>query len=103
MSGFLRQEWRQLRQFLQDYGRETVIVAFGTLFIVLHKYNPIYNEWVHDLLYNGVFPILAILVVLRKNPLDFGLRWGNPRVWGLTWGSSADRGGYPSLRLSMNH
>ncbi|MFH1032806.1 MAG: CPBP family intramembrane glutamic endopeptidase [Chloroflexota bacterium] len=45
------------------------------------RYYPICNEWFSSLLYYVVLPILVILL-LRKNPLDFGLRFGNVKAWG---------------------
>jgi len=32
--------------------------------------------------YYIIFPAFTILVILRKNPLDFGLRLGNYKLWG---------------------
>ena len=34
------------------------------------------------LIYYFIFPILTILIILRKNPWDFGLRIGNIKLWG---------------------
>jgi len=81
MSHFLKEELAAFWQLLKSYSKETIIVAFGTLFIVLNIYQPIHNETLSIFLYYAVFPILVILIILRKNPLDFGLRWGSPRVW----------------------
>jgi membrane protease YdiL (CAAX protease family) len=81
MIHFLKKEFACFGQFLKSNGNEIIIVIFGTLFIVLNEYNPISSEWVSVFLYYTVFPILVILIILRKNPLDFGLRWGSPRLW----------------------
>jgi membrane protease YdiL (CAAX protease family) len=81
MIRFFRDELSHFQQFLKSYGNESIIVIFGTLFIVLNEYRPISNEWGSIFLYYAVFPILVILIILRKNPLDFGLRWGSPRLW----------------------
>jgi len=35
------------------------------------------------LIYYAFLPILVIVIILRKNPLDFGLKLGNPRIWDL--------------------
>jgi membrane protease YdiL (CAAX protease family) len=82
MMHFLKEEPGAISQFLKRNGSETIIIVAATLFLVLHEYRPIVNEWLSIFLYYGIFPILVILIALRKNPLDFGLRWGNPRVWG---------------------
>jgi membrane protease YdiL (CAAX protease family) len=79
----LKEELGGIWQFLKRNAKETVIIAFATLFLVLHEYHPIQNEWLSLFLYYGVFPILVIIIILRKNPLDFGLRWGQPKIWGI--------------------
>ncbi len=81
MFNYIKEEMYHFRQFFKSHGNEIIVVIFGTLFIVLHEYRPISNEWVSVFLYYAVFPIGVILIILRKNPLDFGLRWGSPRVW----------------------
>ncbi len=81
MIRLFKEELGGIKEFFKRNGREIVIVVFATLFFVLHKYRPIQNEWLSVFLYYGVFPILTIIIILRKNPLDFGLRWGNPRIW----------------------
>jgi membrane protease YdiL (CAAX protease family) len=78
----IKEEFGALGQFLKSNGREIIVVVFATLFITLDKYHQIGSEWVSTLLYYGVFTLLVIIIVLRKNPLDFGLRWGSPKVWG---------------------
>jgi membrane protease YdiL (CAAX protease family) len=83
MIRLFKEELGGIWQFLKKNGSEIVIVAAATLFIVLHEYHPIQNEWLSVFLYYGVFPILVIIIVLRKNPLDFGLRWGSPKIWWL--------------------
>jgi membrane protease YdiL (CAAX protease family) len=82
MIRFLKEELDGIGQFLKRNGSETIIIVSSTLFISLDQYNPIGNEWTSSFLYYALFPILVILIIIRKNPLDFGLRWGNPRVWG---------------------
>jgi uncharacterized protein len=82
MIHFLKEEYEAICQFLKSNGREAVIIVSATLFITLDRYHPILNEWLSTFLYYAVFPILVILVGLRKNPLDFGLRLGRLRLWG---------------------
>ena len=81
MNNYIKEESAALWQFLKNYGKEIIVVAFGTLFIILEAYYPIQNDTLSSFLYYGLFPILVILIILRKNPLDFGLRWGSPRTW----------------------
>jgi uncharacterized protein len=82
MLNFLGQEFIALWQFLKRNANETVVIVAATLFLCLDKYHPIGSVWKSSLLYYGVFPLLVILIILRKNPLKFGLGRGNPRVWG---------------------
>lgn len=82
MANFLKTELTGIWQFLQRNANETIIVSTAVLFITLDRYHPIGPAWLSSFLYYGVFPLLVIMVILRKNPLDFGLRWGNARMWG---------------------
>jgi len=82
MIEFLKTELGGIWQFLKRNGREVIIIASAMLFISLDHYHPLGPAWLSTFFYYGVFPLLVILIVLRKNPLDFGLRWGVPRVWG---------------------
>lgn len=82
MIRLLKEEPGVLGQFLKKNARETIIIVTAALFLILDKYHPIGKEWVSTFLYCGLCPLLVILVALRKNPMDFGLRWGSPRIWG---------------------
>ena len=79
---FLKEELDGLFRFLKRNGSETTIIVSATLFLTLEKYHPIWNEWFSNFVYYAVFPVLIILI-MRKNPLDFGIRLGSPRIWGL--------------------
>lgn len=81
MINFLKEELGALGQFCKSNGKEVIIVTFSILFICLNEYNPIGNDTLSTFLYYAVFPLLVILIILRKNPLDYGLKWGSPRVW----------------------
>jgi uncharacterized protein len=59
-----------------------VVICFALLFLTFNYYYPVWNSWFSSLLFFFILPILVIVVVLRKNPLDFGLRWGDIRLWG---------------------
>jgi membrane protease YdiL (CAAX protease family) len=82
MVDFVKEELSSFGRFLKKYGNETIIIFFATLFLTLDKYQPIGNDGVSTFFYYAVFPVLVIVFVLRKNPLDFGLRRGSPRIWG---------------------
>lgn len=82
MIHFLKEELSGIYQFLKRYGSEAIIIVSATLFITLNQYHPIRNAWLSSFIYFAACPILVILIILRKNPLDFGLRLGSPRIWG---------------------
>jgi len=66
--------------FVRSYN-EIIVISFSTLFIILHHHHGIENFWLSSFIYFGVFPVLTILIFLRKNPLNFGLGIGDYRVW----------------------
>jgi membrane protease YdiL (CAAX protease family) len=76
-----QQELRAIGSFFRRNYREIVIICSATLFLTLAGYHPIGPSWLSSLIYFAVLPILTI-VALRRNPLDFGLRLGNFKVWG---------------------
>jgi len=82
LLNFLRDELKGISIFLRGNGREAVVISSAILFIVLDRYHPVWNDPASHLLYYIALPILVIIVLLRKNPLDFGLRPGNVKVWG---------------------
>jgi membrane protease YdiL (CAAX protease family) len=82
MIAFLKEEMAGISRFINGNGNEALIMALATLFITLDHYHPLGKEWQSTFLYYAVFPVLAALLVLRKNPLEFGLRAGSPRIWG---------------------
>jgi uncharacterized protein len=82
MMHFFKEELDNIYQFLTRNSNEIIVIVSATLFFILNRYHPIQNEWLSSLIYFAVLPILVILLVLRKNPLDFGLRPGNVRIWG---------------------
>jgi membrane protease YdiL (CAAX protease family) len=81
MIRLFKEEFSALGQFLKRNGNETIILVSAILFITLDRYHPIGSTWFSTFFYFGFLPLLVIIIFLRKNPLDFGLRWGNPRVW----------------------
>jgi hypothetical protein len=66
MTRFLKEEFTGLGQFLKNYATETVIMFSAALFISLDHYHVIKNGDFSTFLFYAVFPILVILIVLRK-------------------------------------
>jgi membrane protease YdiL (CAAX protease family) len=83
MLKLVKVELKELYAFLRRHGRETIVVCIASLCLALHEYHPIRPDWASSLLYYVILPTLSIVLLLRKNPLDFGLRLGNWRLWGV--------------------
>jgi len=81
MADSFHSDLKNLKGFFTGYFPEIADVSFATLFMILHEYRPIGNFWVSSLAYFAICPLAVILIVLRKNPMDFGLRIGNVRLW----------------------
>jgi membrane protease YdiL (CAAX protease family) len=82
VTKLFKKELREIASFFRRNYREIVIIGLAVLFLTLAGYRPIGSPWVSSLIYFAVLPIITITVILRKNPLDFGLRLGNFKVWG---------------------
>lgn len=82
MTNIFKTELDGIIQFLKRNGNEIIVVFSATLFLTLDKYHSIANEWLSTFIYYAVLPLLVIVIILRKNPLDFGLRPGSPKIWG---------------------
>ena len=81
MASIFRIELNEIHAFLKGNYAQIVVICLATLFMLLDRYHPVTPEWLGSLIYFLVLPILVIIVLLRKNPLDFGLRMGNWRLW----------------------
>lgn len=81
MHNVITKELEKLSVFLSDNYRETAVIILAALFFILHKYHPLEPSWSGALLYFFLLPVLSIIVVLRRNPLDFGLGIGKFRAW----------------------
>lgn len=79
----LKEELAEIGRSLKRNSSETIIIASAVLFLCMERYHPIEPDWLGTFIYCAVCPIAVIFIILRKNPLDFGLRLGNPRIWGL--------------------
>jgi len=83
MLRLLKEEFAGIAQFLKRNSSETIIIVSAILFLTLDRYHPLQPEWLSTFIYCAVCPMLVILIILQKNPLDFGLRLGVPHIWGL--------------------
>jgi membrane protease YdiL (CAAX protease family) len=76
-------ELRQITSFCANNYKEIVVIVLATLFLTMAGYHPIGQPWISSLIYFVALPVLTIFAILRRNPLDFGLRPGNVRIWSL--------------------
>ncbi|MCJ7515430.1 MAG: CPBP family intramembrane metalloprotease [Dehalococcoidia bacterium] len=81
MIKLFRQELQAIGSFFRRNYRELVVIGLATLFLTLDRYHPIGPSWVSSLIYFAVLPVITITVILRRNPLDFGIRLGNFKAW----------------------
>ena len=82
MLRLLKTELRELYAFIRRNGRETIVVCVASICLALQEYHSFRPDWASSMVYYAVLPILSIMFLLRKNPLDFGLRLGNWKLWG---------------------
>ncbi len=79
----IRKELLEIHSFLKRNHREVIIVSTATLFLILAEHHPIHSRWADSLIFYAALPFLTIIFFLRKNPLDFGLRIGDFKIWRL--------------------
>ena len=82
MINLFKQELGELHSFFKNNYKETVVLCAATLFLVLAISRPIGSSLaINYLVYYAILPIFTILIILRKNPIDFGLRLGDYKLW----------------------
>jgi hypothetical protein len=82
MLEIAKNEIKGIYSFLKRNYQEVAVICLATFFLTLDKYHPLSPQWLSSLIYFAILPLLTIVILLRKNPLDFGFRLGNWRVWG---------------------
>lgn len=83
MLALAKKEIKGIYSFLKRNYPELAVFCLATLFLTIDEYHPLSPQWLSSLVYFAVLPLLTIILILRKNPLDFGFRLGNWKVWGL--------------------
>jgi len=74
-------ELQEISHYFKRNYTEIVIIGASTLFMVFQMYFPIKPSLVVSyLFYFFLLPIITIIIFLRKNPLDYGLRTGNYKL-----------------------
>jgi membrane protease YdiL (CAAX protease family) len=78
----IKQNYDHILGFIRNNWQEMAILISATVLFIFNHYHIVLNEWLSSLLYFAFLPVLVIVLVLRRNPLNFGLRWGNAKFWG---------------------
>ncbi len=82
MQKFLYREYQEILTFLKDNFQVIVVLCLATLSLVMQWYRPVGPTLVTNyLFYYVAIPVLVILFIFRKNPLDYGFRIGCYRIW----------------------
>lgn len=82
LSAMLKIELRELYAFSKRNWSEIAVISLSVLFLMLARYHPLRIAWQNHLFYYFLLPVLSIVIIFRRNPLDFGLRLGHPKLWG---------------------
>lgn len=77
----MAKEFRNILAFLAANKNETVILVSAVLLLTFAEYHPVWNYWFNSLFYYAIIPV-GVLLLLKKNPLDYGLGLGKVRIWG---------------------
>jgi len=80
MRGFIVDEAKRMKALLVAERLPAMILLSSTLFLIASRYIPTSPKIAGTLLYYMIMPLLAIVLILRKNPVNFGLRAGQWRV-----------------------
>ena len=81
MVNILNREIEIIKSLVRGNLAELIIICSAVLFLTLDRNYSIGERWSDAAIFYICLPLLIILLLLRRNPLDFGLRPGNWRVW----------------------
>ncbi len=81
MIALFKKELREVYLFIKGNYRELIVIGTATLLLSIKKYHMIESVWLSSFLFLGLLPLLIIVILLKKNPLQFGLQFGNFKVW----------------------
>ena len=83
MFELIKNELSGLWFFLVRNRNEAIIICTAVLFLTLQEHHSFGSRWSDGLFYYAFLPLTTIVILLRKNPLDFGLRLGNIKIWSI--------------------
>ena len=77
----IKEEFRELNHFINRNKNEILVISLSALFLILSRYHRFEPRWFNYSIYLAALPILSIAAILRKNPLNFGLKAGDYKIW----------------------
>jgi membrane protease YdiL (CAAX protease family) len=83
MIKLIKRELQEVLLFIKRNYSELVVIGAATLFITVKRYHVIENAWLTSFLYLFILPVMTIIILLKRNPLDFGLRLGDVKTWSI--------------------
>lgn len=81
MPGPVQKELGVISDQLRRNGRELLVICSAVLFLTLAQYHSFGEYWADAVVLYATLPLAVILLLMRRNPADFGLRPGNWRLW----------------------
>lgn len=81
MPGLFRRELGIIGYQITRNWRELIVVCSAVLFLTLARYHSFGESWVDAAIFYAALPLAVILLLMRRNPLDYGLSLGNWRLW----------------------
>ncbi|HRZ27017.1 MAG TPA: CPBP family intramembrane metalloprotease [Spirochaetota bacterium] len=77
----IREELKALARMLEENIVEVLVLSLGTALLIVYRNHPLPERWMSHVLYFFALPAAMIILVFRRNPLNYGLRPGNWRLW----------------------
>ena len=76
------QEYQAIKSFIRHQFNVIVILLTATFSLVMQWYRPLGPTRVtNHFFYFFLLPVFVTLVILKKNPLNYGLKLGHYRIW----------------------
>ncbi|HSG29137.1 MAG TPA: type II CAAX endopeptidase family protein [Candidatus Krumholzibacterium sp.] len=83
MGRVISNELAAMKDLVRRIGRPEAVMVLSTLFLILERYHSFGGHMADRMIFYLGMPMISIPLILRGNPLDFGLRPGRWRIWGV--------------------
>ncbi len=82
MVRFFNQEYKLIKSFFEGNFQVIIVLSVTTFSLVMQWYRPISsNLALSNVVYYLILPVFIIFFILRDNPLDYGFRLGDYKIW----------------------